>query len=293
MAERALVIGASGLVGSCLLEALRRRGVPAAGTYRRHALPGLEHLDLLDAGELSRALDRHRPAVVYCPAAEPNVELCELRQGETWAANVGSAERLAAEAARRGARLVYFSSDYVFDGEAGPYREDDPPSPVSAYGRQKLAAERAVGRARANVIVRTTVVYGWEPQGKNFVARLVERLGRGERMKVPSDQLGSPTYAPNLAEVAVALGQGGARGLFHVVGPEVLDRHAFAVLAARAFGLDPGLLDPVSTESLGQVARRPLRAGMIPTRAERATGIAMTRAEEGLRRMKEIRRGTQ
>ncbi len=291
MAEPALVVGASGLVGSHLLDALRRRGIPAAGTYARHAAPGLVHLDALDARELEAVLDRHAPAVVYCPAAEPNVELCEARPSETWAVNVGMAARLAEAARRRGLRVVYFSSDYVFDGERGPYVEEDAPNPISAYGRQKLAAERAIARAPDHVIVRTTVVFGWEPQGKNFVVRLVDRLRRGERMKVPADQLGSPTWAPNLADVTVALGQGRARGLFHVVGSEVMDRFAFAALAARTFGLDPGLLEPVTTDSLNQLARRPLRAGMIPTKAERATGIATIGAAEALRRMKETERG--
>lgn len=292
MGEPALVVGASGLVGGFLLSALGRRGVPAAGTYARHPAPGLVHLDLLDRKELAAVLDRHRPAVVYCPAAEPNVELCEARPSETWLLNVGTAEALAAAAAARGIRVVYFSSDYVFDGERGPYLEDDPPSPISAYGRQKLAAERVIAKVPSHVIVRTTVVYGWEPQQKNFVVRLVDRLRRGERMKVPADQLGSPTYAPNLADVAVALGQGrGHRGVFNVVGPEVLDRYAFAVLVARTFGLDERLLDAVSTESLHQLAARPLRAGLRPERAERATGISMVRAADALRLMKEEERG--
>jgi dTDP-4-dehydrorhamnose reductase len=290
MAEPALVVGASGLVGTHLLEALRRRGIPAAGTYARHPAAGLVHLDLVDARALEAVLDRHRPAVVYCPAAEPNVELCEARQGETWALNVGMAARLADAALRRSLRVVYFSSDYVFDGERGPYAEGDAPNPISAYGRQKLAAEREIARVPDHVIVRTTVVFGWEPQAKNFVVRLVDRLRRGEGMKVPSDQIGSPTWGPNLAEVAVALGQGRARGLFHVVGPEAMDRWTFAALAARTFGLDPGLLEPVATASLRQLARRPLRAGMIPEKAERATGLAMVRPADALRRMKETER---
>lgn len=291
MAEPALVVGASGLVGGFLLAALRRQGIPAVGTYARHPGPGLVHLDLRDRKELAAVLDRHRAAVVYCPAAEPNVELCEARPGETWAVNVGTAEVLAEVAARRGTRVVYFSSDYVFDGERGPYVEGDAPRPISAYGRQKLAAEEAIAKVPSHVIVRTTVVYGWEPQRKNFVVRLLDRLRRGESTKVPADQIGSPTYAPNLADVAVALGQGGHRGLFHVVGPETMDRHAFAVQVARTFGLDAGLVDAVSTESLGQLAPRPLRAGMVPTRAERATGIPMLRAEDALALMKETERG--
>ncbi len=287
MGELALVVGASGLVGSHLLAALGRRGIPAHGTYRMHPVPGLVHLDLLDRAELESVLDRFRPAVVFSPAAQPNVELCEARVAETWAVNVGSAEALARCGARRRLRIVYFSSDYVFDGKAGPYAEEDAPCPISAYGRQKLAAEQAIRRLPGHLIVRTTVVYGWEPQGKNFVVRLVERLRRGERIAVPSDQVGSPTYAPNLADVAVELASRGCSGLFHVAGPETMDRHAFGVLAARTFGLDPALVEPVSTASLGQLAPRPLKAGMIPVRAERATGIRMTRPEDGLREMKE------
>jgi dTDP-4-dehydrorhamnose reductase len=291
MGEPSLVVGASGLVGSALVDELRRRRIGVVGTYRNHAVAGAVHLDLADPRELEAVLDRVGPRIVYCPAAEPNVELCEQRPAETWRANVVTAEVLARALARRGTRLVYFSSDYVFDGEAGPYDESAWPRPISAYGRQKLAAEEVVRRHPDHVIVRTTVVYGWEAQRKNFVVRLVEQLRRGERARAPYDQVGSPTYAPNLAEITVALGEGTARGLFHVVGPETMDRHAFATLAARTFGLDPGQVDRATTAELGQLAPRPLRAGMDPGLAVRTTGIAAVAPAEGLRLMKEMERG--
>jgi dTDP-4-dehydrorhamnose reductase len=291
MGELSLVVGASGLVGSALVDELHRRRLGVVGSYRNHAVPGAVHLDLSDPRELADVLDRVQPRVVYCPAAEPNVELCEQRPAETWRANVGTAEALVRALAPRGTRLVYFSSDYVFDGEAGPYDEAARPNPISAYGRQKLAAEEVVRRHADHVIVRTTVVYGWEAQRKNFVVRLVEQLRRGQRARAPFDQVGSPTYAPNLAEITVALGEGRARGTFHVVGPQTMDRHAFAALAARTFGLDRGLVDRATTAELGQLAPRPLTAGMIPDLAVRTTGIAAVTPEEGLRRMKETERG--
>ena len=121
----------------------------------------------------------------------------EVDECQHWNAEVPGA------LAQRGAgarRFVYFSTDYVFDGTGGPYGEDDPVGPISAYARSKLAGERAVLETDPTaLVVRTTVVYGPEPQGKNFVAQLRGRLGRGERLRVPQDQVSTPTYNVDLA----------------------------------------------------------------------------------------------
>ncbi len=282
-----LVIGASGQVGEHILHQAGLAGHGALGTYHESERPGFTQLDIRDSGQVDRLIRQTRPAVVWLPAATTNVDYCETHPEETFATNVAGVYHVLEATHRAGAKLVYFSSDYVFDGHAGPYAENDVPRPLSEYGRQKLAAEHAVAvHASDALIVRTTVVYGWENGGKNFVVQLVQKLRRGERMRVPSDQVGSPTYAPDLARTVVALADSPSRGLFHLVGPDLVDRLVFARAAAEAFGLDPSLIEGVPTRELAQGAPRPLEAGMITQKGSSIPGT-LRGITEGLREMAE------
>ncbi|MEB2284446.1 MAG: SDR family oxidoreductase [Myxococcales bacterium] len=254
-----LIIGASGLVGG----ALRNEFPDATGTYLRHAGPGLVPLDITDAAAVDALVARVRPELILLPAAQPAVDRCELDPDESERVNVGGTGNVARAAARLGARLVYFSSDYVFDGAAGPYEVDAAPCPINVYGRHKLAAETLVRAAVADhLIARVSGVYGYQPDGKNFVMALARLGAAGERMRVPSDQWGTPTYAPSLAAAVRELAASGHRGIVHPAGPDYLTRIDFARLAAEVFGYDDAFLVPVTTPELEQPAARPLRAGV-------------------------------
>lgn len=282
-----LVIGASGQVGEHLLRALGTDGV---GTYFENAVPGLEQLDARDERAVARLLRSVRPDVVYLPASEPNVDLCEREPEATASMNVGVAEAVSRAAAGIGTRLVFFSTDYVFDGAAGPYAEDDEPNPLSEYGRQKLAGERWALETPGALVVRTAVVYGWERQGKNFVVRLIEADRRRAHWRVPVDQVGSPTYAPNLAAAVVELARAGAAGIYHVAGPQPASRYEFAVEATRVFHLDNVELEPVETSELGQDAMRPLSAALYVDKAQSRLGATtLLPYPAGLREMAQAR----
>jgi len=283
---KALVIGASGLVGSHLLAALKEAGDPATGTYHAMAAPGLGPLDVRDAAAVTACFAADRPEVVYLPASLTHVDFCETHERESHAVNVGGVLNVIRAAAAAGARIVYFSSDYVFAGDAGPYREGDPVSPLGVYARHKVEAERALPESA--LIVRTTVVYGYEAQRKNFVYRLRRVLSEGGEIKVPSDQVNSPTYAPNLAQASVALASTGKRGIYNVAGPVRANRYEFALEAARVFGLDPTRIRPVSTAELGQDARRPLDAGLVPDKAQHELAFPLIDYRAGLRALRDL-----
>jgi len=281
-----LVIGASGQVGEHLLHTLHARGLNATGTYFSHAVPDMEALDVRDAAKVLGLLKRVQPQVVYLPASLTNVDWCETNPAEGYAINVRGVHHVVQAANEIGARLVYFSSDYVFDGGDGPYREEAPVNPLCEYGRQKVMAEHAVAlHAREALIVRTTVVYGWERQGKNFIQRLCDTLRAGQTIRAPVDQIGSPTYAPDLASAAVELAQAGAHGVYHVVGSELADRYEFACEAARVFELDGRLIQAVKTDELKQTASRPLRAGMCIDKVSARLGRPLLSYRDGLRVM--------
>ncbi|TAL20629.1 SDR family oxidoreductase [Patescibacteria group bacterium] len=282
-----LIIGATGLVGRHLLSVARRRGHETVGTFCSHPEPGLLALDITDPAAVATAVAAVRPEAILLAAAEPNVDFCEQNPEASRRVNVAGTNNVAAAAARLGVPLAYFSSDYIFDGAAGPYRETDTPNPISEYGRQKLQAERLIAaELSAYLIIRTTGVYGAEPMGKNFVARLGQRLGAGETVRVPSDQYGNPTSASDLAECVVELLERSLYGVYNVSGPERLSRLDFAKIIAEELTLDPRLVQPVTTATLKQTARRPLQGGFILDKLRAAIGRDTLPPRAGLRAMR-------
>jgi dTDP-4-dehydrorhamnose reductase len=280
----ALVVGASGLVGRVLWEALPPNA--RHGTF--HAFPetDLLPLDVCDAQATASLVQRLRPSVIFHPAAIPNADTCAMEPARCAAVNIDGTTNVVEAARLVEASVVYFSTDYVFDGLNGPYGEQERPNPLNLYGETKLAGERIVAALDDHLIVRLTGVYGWERRGKNFVMGLIARLGRGERMKVPADQIGSPTFVDNMVAAVLELVGRGYRGLLHVAGSQALDRYTFACMAADIFDLDRTLLTPVPTEALGQKAVRPLRAGLKIDKAQSFLSMPLLAPAEGLRAMK-------
>jgi dTDP-4-dehydrorhamnose reductase len=286
---RALVIGASGQVGAALSACLSARGHSVIGTHAQTPTPDTRRLDFTDAAATERLIGEAAPDWIFCAAGLIFVDYCEGAPAEAYRANRDAPAAAARVAARRGAGFVYYSTEYVFDGASGPYAETDQPNPLSVYGRSKLEGERAVMQAHASaLVVRTTVVYGPEPQGKNFVYQLLRRLRAGERMVVADDQRSSPTYNEDLAVASVALAERGVAGVIHVAGPEVLDRYAFARIACEVFALDAGLLAPTPTGALQQRAARPLNAGLRIDRARALVASPLRGPREGLEAMRAV-----
>jgi dTDP-4-dehydrorhamnose reductase len=284
---RALVIGASGQVGAALMRALRERGHDAIGTYAHHGADGLGALDVTDRGAVERAIEDARPDWVLCPAGLTHVDYCEEHPADAFAINRDGPLEAARLAQRAGAGFVFYSTEYVFDGVQGPYAEDDPVRPLSAYGRSKWEGERAVvDEIPRAVVVRTTVVYGPDRQEKNFVYQLIRNCRGGQPMRIPADQISSPTYNEDLAHATVELCERDLHGVYHLAGDGILDRFAFARLACEVFELDPSKLTPVDTSTLGQKAPRPLRAGLLIAKARALLHTPLRSPESGLRAMR-------
>jgi dTDP-4-dehydrorhamnose reductase len=261
---KALVIGASGLVGGALLRALASGEHELVGTYRGRPGPGLVRLDVSDATAVRGLVSQVHPDVVFLTAALTAVDYCEDHEDEARAINVEGAQAAAEVSRDIGARLVYYSTEYVFDGVAGPYSEDDVIQPQGAYARSKADGEAAVRAILADhLILRTTVVFGWDRASKNFAMQVWERLSAGEQMRVPCDQIGNPTLADFLAETSVELIERGVAGeTVNIVGRDRVPRTDYAVRLARRLGLDADLIEPIPTAELRQRAPRPLNAGL-------------------------------
>ena len=283
---KSLIIGASGLVGSALYRVLGAANISTIGTARTRPTSALRSLEIRNSVEVSALFEEVRPDVVFLPAALTNVDYCEVHPEETYAYNVAPLHYISRYCVENHSLLVYYSTDYVFDGTQGPYDENTLANPINIYGWSKAEAERIIQESGTRyLILRTTVVYGWDRRSKNFAMQLWHRLGSGEPIRVPSDQFGNPTLADFLAEVSLQLVQGNVEGSVNVVGRDRLSRSEFARALAKTFALPPDLIEPVTTTELGQVATRPLQAGLQTEKLKSILGSEPIALDEALRRL--------
>jgi dTDP-4-dehydrorhamnose reductase len=262
--KKVLIIGASGFLGKELYRCFELdQHYETFGTYSKTAVDSFEYLDLNDLSSIKDVFYKIYPEVIIITAALTNVEYCELNREETYKINVSGIENITKIAQKYSCKVIYISTEYVFDGENGPYDEDDRMNPINYYGKTKLLAENVIqNEIKDYLIIRTTVVYGWDMDSKNFIMQLIKNLSENKTMKVPTDQISSPTYCPNLSEMIKECCDKNICGVLNLVGKDIMDRYSFAMKAAEILNLKKELLIPVKTKILGQVARRPLNAGL-------------------------------
>lgn len=283
-----LILGASGQVGQALILECKKRGWAYTGTYHDHAIdPKLVHADLQDVEKTAALVRALKPHAVFMPSGFTWVDGCEDQPERAFKVNALAPEAVAQECRALGAALVFYSTDYVFGENGGPYDELAPTAPLGVYGQSKLEGEQRVLAACPDALVlRTTVVYGPEPQGKNAIYQVIKNLAAGTAMTQPQDQLTCPTYNRDLARASVELLEGLEKGVWNVAGSELIDRAAFARLAAATFGLNADLLKPMLTGDMKQKAKRPLSAGLRIEKLVERLGWKPLGPIEGLRAMK-------
>jgi dTDP-4-dehydrorhamnose reductase len=297
-----LVIGGSGLVGYKIAEQARDNYTTWA-TYNRRpiTLEGCKpvQLDKCDRKATFALVLEITPDLVIDTAALHDVNYCETHRDAAWRVNVEGTRNVAEACHAVGAKMIFTSTDYVFDGVHGSYREEDPPMPINYYGRTKLEAERIVTSAGIDYIVaRPSVIYGWNPgeahgvkssSGKsmNFALWALGKLRRGEALRIVADQYSSPTLADSLAEVLLTAGASDASGLYHIAGKGCIDRYTFTKALAKTFEVDATRITPVTSDAFPQVAKRPMRCCLDVGKAEREFQVTLLSPTEGLQRMRD------
>lgn len=259
---RILVTGADGQLGTELVQSLAELGEVVPST--------LADLDVTDSACAER-LAALRPDWVVHTAAATDVDRCEREPDWAMAVNAAGTRRVAEGCRQAGAGLVYLSTDYVFDGQRGaPYVESDAPAPLSAYGRSKLEGERAVQVVAPRwVIVRTAWLYGIH--GQNFVKTILARAAAGTPLRVVDDQVGSPTYARDLAEAIALLLRRRLTGTWHLTNAGACSWYEFTQAILRLAGYAAGIVSRMTSEELGRPARRPAYS-VLANAAWRAAG---------------------
>ena len=249
---RWLVTGAGGMLGTDMVAVLTSRGEPVTGMNRAG-------LDVTDAAAVTDAIARCRPDVVVNCAAWTAVDDAEASEEQALAVNAGGAANLAAACAGLGARLVQISTDYVFAGDAGrPYAENDVPAPRTAYGRTKLAGERAVldRLPESGFVVRTAWLYG--AHGPSFVRTMIKLEDRRPTIDVVDDQHGQPTWTVDVARQIVALVHSAAApGIYHATSGGQTTWFGLAREIFTLLGADPARVRPIPSSALSRPAPRP------------------------------------
>ncbi len=286
---RCLVMGSNGLVGSRIAGIMSAKNIPWVGTCNKRPREGMVRLDITDHEAVRRLLLEVRPEAVFdCANLAGGVDHCERNPDIARAFHLDSTINIGSLCASIGAKMFFISTDYVFDGTRGPYKEDDATNPLNLYGRIKLSAEKWISEnLKDGVTVRTTNVYGWDPDTvtPNYMMSVYRALKEGKTINAPSYLWGNPTYADDLAAAIVELYLKKAAGLFHIVGSSFVNRYEWAVAACDEFGLDKGKIIEVK-DPPSSIVPRPLRSWLDNGKFKRSCKTGLNDMRSGLRMMK-------
>ncbi len=255
---RIFITGASGLLGSKVAETALEKGWEVYSGYNSNRPEFGEPVkfDLTNPDSIVRAIKDVKPDAIVHSAALTDVDKCEVEKDLAYKINVEGTKVVSEMARKIGAFMVYVSTDYVFDGNKGMYREDDETNPINHYGYTKLLGERF---CRDFCIARPCVIYGSKPaSGKvNFVLWLIDKLEKGEEVRIVTDQYITPTLNTNLANMIIECVKRELRGIYHLAGATRVSRFEFAKEIAKEFGLDENLIKPAKMSDMNWIAKRP------------------------------------
>jgi len=289
-----LITGANGFLGYYLVDQLLEKNHSVIATGKGECRLPFTHdirfqylsMDFTDPFSIHDVFENIKPDIVIHAGAMSKPDECEMNQMKAYLVNVEGTVQLLINSEELRCFFIFLSTDFVFDGETGMYKEDDAPRPVNYYGRTKLEAEEAVKEYEYEwAIVRTVLVYGKNHSGrKNFLELIKEKLEKREEYDVVDDQQRTPTYVEDLAKGIVSIVEKRAKGIFHLSGKNILTPCQMAFETARYLNLDSSVLKKVTASSFSQPARRPLKTGFIIDKARNDLGYDPISFEEGLKK---------
>ena len=279
--KKLLVIGASGQVGSALMKHLSEKN-NVVGTYSSSNKKGLVHLDITDEKEVSKLIQKINPSIIFHCSAAISIDFCEKNPDAARKINVDGTKNVVEAAKKIGAKVVYLSTEYVFDGRKGPYSETDNPNPINVYGKNKLEGEKVVLSAQNSLVIRSTLIFSLGYDTKSLLNVIVKSLKSGQEIKIVDDQITNPISADNLAEAISDLALKNKSGIYNVASKERMSRYEFAIKAAKALGLNSSLIKPVKSAYFRQNAKRPLSCGLKIDKFLRNSKVKLLSLEEAV-----------
>lgn len=268
---RILITGSNGLLGQNIVSQLLHKGIDFLATSKgknrisKLTANNYQELDITNKEEVISLFNYYKPTVVINTAAMTNVDACEVEKEACWDMNVNAVAYLIEACVLHEAHLIHLSTDFVFDGENGPYKEEDKPNPLSYYGQSKYEAELLIQNSALKnwAIARTIIVYGVveSMSRSNVVLWAKSALEKGEPINVVDDQFRSPTHASDLAKGCLLIAEKKATGIFHLSGKEVMSILELVERVADYYQLDKTIVSPIKSSTLNQAAKRPPYTG--------------------------------
>jgi dTDP-4-dehydrorhamnose reductase len=292
--RKILVTGSNGLLGQAMVRMFKEdyfvMGCDLTGESFNKNFPEHEffQLDLTQRDKVRKFFSNTKPDVIINTAAFTDVDQSEEKRDLCWTTNVRSVEILVEIVLEYAPVFVQISTDYVFDGKSGSYRETDATNPVSYYGHTKLAAEKILRSSGLEyIIARSMVLYGHGQKVRNnFVTWVIQQLKNGSKIKVVNDQWGNPTLVDDLSEAIKRLLEKEEYGIFHVAGNEVCSRYEFAQKIIDVFGLDSSLMEEVNSSQFKQPAPRPVNSSFNLDKLSNTLDWLPGKLEESLLKLK-------
>jgi dTDP-4-dehydrorhamnose reductase len=290
--DKLMVIGGSGLFGGHLAK-IAQTEYEVVATYMGHSveIPGTRFIsmDIRDFDKTEGQILKEKPDLIVLSAAQRNVDYCEKNQKEVWKINVEGAKNVAIASKKVQAKLIYLSTDLVFDGEKEQYLEEDEPNPINHYGKTKLEGEREVAKARDDwAVARVSVLYDWNPFDHtfNFVTWVYNSLKEKKEISLFTDQFRNATYIKNACHALTGIHKKDEKGIFHVAGKTCVNRYEIGLSMVEVFGFDENLITTSTSDDSNWIAKRPGRCCLNTQKMEMKLGIESMSIEEGLFAMK-------
>ncbi len=282
MSPRVLVTGARGQLGLALVQALSPE-MELLLTDLGPGGSGIAPLDITEWSQVKETIQSFKPRFIVNAAALTDVDGNEREPEKAQLVNTTGVKYLLDAGEKVGATLLQMSTDYVFDGKAGPYLESDKTAPMSVYGRTKWESEQLVLEGEKHLVIRGNVLFGPNIDSKaSFVAWVVNSLKAGKPISLVSDQINNPTLTTHLAgAIREALIQE-ATGLYHYGGLEFVNRYEFAFKIAQHFNLPTDSMKTITTKELNQLAPRPLRSGLVCSKMKMDLNVVNANITEAL-----------
>ena len=274
--KRIIITGSNGLLGQKLIKLLVKNNAyniygVSKGKNRLNDKRGYTfiNLDITDHNALSEFIEKINPCFIIHTAAMTNVDTCELHKKECDIINVDAVRTLVESCKKNDIHLIHLSTDFIFDGKKGFYKEDDIPNPVNYYGLSKLRSERIIIDSNIkHTIIRTILVYGLTDDNKNNIVLWIKNsIENKQQINLVTDQLRMPTLVDDLAQACIYALKNNIEGIYNVSSNQLISIYELAVEVAKAFDLDKSFINPIPTSSLDQPAKRPPITGFDLTRS--------------------------
>ena len=276
--KRILVIGSKGMLGKDLMKVL-------PSSFPEDEVVGwdIEEIDIQKKEDTLFKIEKLQPSIVIHVAAYTDVDGCELDVEKAFSVNAEGTKHIALAISRCRGKVVYLSTDYVFDGNKGePYLESDPPSPLNVYGHSKWKGEQYIQEwVESPLIIRTQWLYG--RYGRNFVTSILRQAREKEVLSIVNDQIGSPTYTADLAKAISVLIRYDAQGIFHVANSDLCTWCTFGQAILKLSGINRVKVIPISSKEFGRPAVRPSYSVLNCQKLKKETGLALRSWSEALK----------